>query len=137
MERNSQSGGNLADPGCSTFIFCVKLILCCHHGLNHSVNRRRFIQLHIFIFNLVKEIILLGNTDTPTWSSLCFYSPGREREKIKHIQTHNALHTTGKLADKICSNKPITLIFNNLHCGFTKLKIINQSIFSWIVPDFL
>lgn len=37
----------------------------------------------------------------------------------------------------MCSNKTITLIFNNLYCGFTKPEIIIQSIFNWIVPDFL
>lgn len=103
------------------------------------MNRRRFIQLHLFIFNLVKVIILPRKTDTPTRSSLCFYSPERNHT---HAQTHEPTtlcikYFISKLAYKIHSNKTIVLIFNNLHCGFTKPEIIIQLIFNWIVLDFV
>lgn len=40
-------------------------------------------------FNLVKVIVLLGNADTPTWSSLRFRRPERQQT----TQTNPALHT--------------------------------------------
>lgn len=104
------------------------------------MNRRRFIQLHLFIFNLVKVIILRGRQTHPHVHLSAFILQ-RETTHM-HKQTHEPTTLCikcfiSKLAYKIHSNKTITLIFNNLHCGFTKPEIIIRLIFNWIVLDFV
>lgn len=102
------------------------------------MNRRRFIQLHLFIFNLVKVIILRGRQTHPHVHLSAFIL----QRETTHAQTHEPTTLCIKcfiseLAYKIHSNKTITLIFNNLHCGFTKPEIIIRLIFNWIVLDFV
>lgn len=65
---------------CWSWMFCfsvhIGLILCEHQQLSLTESQTAY-SSSIFIFNLVK-VIILRNTDTPTCSSLCFYSLGRK-----------------------------------------------------------